>query len=211
MKRLISVLLALVLSSCVTNPARHLKQNDQDIVVGDDGSLKRGDEVLDEQDFYALVDDEGSAAAIEKTRAGGETFQMIGIPVTAVGVAAALGGVGLMYSQQNATSSSALDGYATYGLLLGGIIVASGGGYLIVDGRTKTMGVNRSFDVVHARASLEKGLYGATGATPEAVKSLVLAAADDRTTFCSVGGVGLKALVAKDEKNRGIRIAKHKK
>ncbi|MDP2344266.1 MAG: hypothetical protein Q8O67_25125 [Deltaproteobacteria bacterium] len=209
MQRLIAAhtaLALLALSSCVTNPARHLKENDKDIVVGEDGSLKRGDEVLDEQDFYDLVDDESSAAAIAKTRAGGETFQMIGIPVAAVGAAAALGGVGLMYTSQDSTNAGPETGYAIYGLLFGGILAATGGGYLIVDGRNKTLGAERSFDVVHARASLEKGLYGTSGATPEAVKALVLKAADDRTTFCSVGGVGLKPLVAKDEKGRGIRI-----
>ena len=157
---MLSLALSLALSgttSCVTNPARHLTPNDEELTV-DGATLKRGNAVIDEQDFYALTGDEASASEIEKSRAGGETFQAVGIPVAAVGVGLGVAGLFAFYRASNPEEGAVAgtyDGYIAYGLLFGGLAVTAAGGYLVVDGREAASGSRTIFDANHARASLE--------------------------------------------------------
>ena len=58
-------------ASCATNPARQLIDTDEDISVDDNGTFKRGDDVLDEQELYTLVHDAPSMQAVADVRAGG--------------------------------------------------------------------------------------------------------------------------------------------
>lgn len=205
---LVAVLVSFAAGACVSNPAKHLTPNDDELSV-DGNALKRGDAVIDEQDFYTLTGDEASAAEIEKARAGGETFQAIGIPVAAVGVGLAAVGLVAYYrvlNPEEGAVAGAYDGYIAYGLLFGGLAVTAGGGYLVVDGREAASGSRVIFDANHARASLEKGLYGGGGATAGNIKSLSWATSDGVDTFCSITGKALKPVVAKDEKGRNVRL-----
>src|SRR5581483_9523695 len=93
--KLISITLAPVLIAavgCATDPARHLVANDQDVEITPDGHFIRGNEHLDEEEFYALVGDQKATDHIKEDRAQGEMFQPLGIGVGVAGIGLAVGG-----------------------------------------------------------------------------------------------------------------------
>ncbi|HRI63565.1 MAG TPA: hypothetical protein PK156_04990, partial [Polyangium sp.] len=82
--------LAVFCSGCIKNPALGLTPNDVDPVVEENGSnrergLYRGEEKLDEQDFYSIVGDEKSTTAVKSSRSAGESKQTIGGVLIGVG------------------------------------------------------------------------------------------------------------------------------
>lgn len=63
-----TVCLAVCVSACATNPAKSLEPNGVDVKVNDDETpqgLFRGEEPLDEQDFYHLTADVESENAVK--------------------------------------------------------------------------------------------------------------------------------------------------
>src|SRR3954465_10371017 len=77
---------------CATNPARKLEPTDKDVELTPSGAFIRGDEHLDEEEFYTLVGDKKAVDKIHEDRAQGEMFQPLGIGVGVAGAAAAVGG-----------------------------------------------------------------------------------------------------------------------
>ena len=208
MKRQITtVVVLLTVTSCATNPARQLIATDQEVVIDDDGRFKRGDEIVDEQDFYALVRDAPSMQAVYDVRAGGERKQSFGAGSAIIG--GVVGGVGLAWFAGQARDFSGADVASVYGsyaaMGVGGLMLLAGG-WLVVSGRAEALGEARVFDVDHARASLERARYGDDGATPAIVKHLALSTATGAATFCSITGTALRALVAHDDKGRPVRL-----
>src|SRR5690348_4575586 len=92
MKKLAIATSITLLSACATGPARHLVANDQDVEITPDGHFIRGNEHLDEEEFYSLVGDQKATDHIKEDRSQGEMFQPLGIGVGVAGIGLAVGG-----------------------------------------------------------------------------------------------------------------------
>ena len=195
-------------AACATNPARQLPDTDQELRVEDDGTFKRADDILDEQEFYALAHDADAMQRVFDTREGGERKQGIGVGSVVIGGVVGAVGLGWFASQANDfNTASVAEIYGSYAVIGGGALLAVVGGYLFVNGRSEAVGETRVFDIEHARASLERSRYGDDGATTATVKQLALATESGGTTFCSITGARLRPVVAHDDKGRAVRLA----
>ncbi len=213
-------LIAVFCSGCIKNPALGLTPNDIDPVVDETGKnhnqrgLYRGDDQLDEQDFYHLVGDAESEKAIKTSRSSGETKQTIGGVLLGVGASVLVGSITLLVVQKGGVLGdkgfyeppTPYLGYIGLGL---GALGTYGGLSLIKSGKEKTSGKELIFPLKHAQASLEKAQYGAGGLKPENIRSLLLSAAEGRSSYCGNGGARLAPLVGKDEKGREVKLSRH--
>ncbi len=214
LSRLVPVALSAVVAvggACVTDPARHLEESGDDVEITPNGSFIRGDDHLDEEEFYSLVGDKESAEKIRAERAQGEMFQPVGVALGLTGAGMIVGGLGYYVVTTSGSNAKPIlggtgDTLVYYAAFFGGLAGAVGGGYLWYDGNQKASGKNRMFDVKHATASLESARYGSGGATQSTVASVELATKSGAQSFCTVGATALKPLVAKDEKGRNIKL-----
>ncbi|MFZ5443867.1 MAG: hypothetical protein ACOZQL_27935 [Myxococcota bacterium] len=227
---LTTFLLALLSTACATNPARGLTPNGIDPVIRfesgrSDATLEkhffdpekletgafRGDEKLDEQDFYAVIEDQPSLRAVSGSRGAGNVLQAFGIGLATLGYAtAAAFGVDLLLSKGGllvGEESPGLlprffdDGLAMYGGLLGGVVVGAVGLGLFFWGKEKTLGHPPVFKMKHAQQALETSLYGVGGLTPQSVVKLEL----KPTPFCATDPATVQ-LIARDAKGRVINL-----
>jgi hypothetical protein len=227
--RPLACLLAFAFAACATNPARGLTPNGVDPIIRfeagrTDERLEkdffdpekretgafRGDEKLDEQDFYAVIEDQESLRAVSGSRGAGNVLQGLGIGVATLGYAtAAAFGVDLLLSKGGLLVGEGEgllprffeDGLAMYGGLLGGVVVGAIGLGLFFWGKDKTLGHPPVFKMKHAQQALETSLYGAGGLTPQSVVKLELNA----TPFCATDPATVQ-LVARDAKGRAITL-----
>lgn len=189
----------LVLGSCVRNPAKHPAPNTQELRVESSARL-RGDEELDEQDWYYLAGDTASAKEIESKRSSGVTRQGIGATLIAIGVGIAAAGV---YSYFRADSLG-ISPYVGIGIGSVGGLTVVGGRQLVAGGRERVR-KHRWFDDAHALAALERGRYGAGGLTANAIAALDVT---EPTTFCPQG-TSINVKSAKDKDGNAIALEGH--
>ncbi len=201
-------LISVLAGGCVAvrNPARHPTPNDQEVMVKVD-ELYRGDEKLDEQDYYELAGDHESAAKIRKSRDRGEIRQSIGAFMFVTGVAFLAGG---LYAGKLASDGDTrLPSWVQWAASGGGLAVGYIGVLVRSGGKEAAAPTSRMFDASHAQRSLETGRYGAKGLTAESIKALVIATKDGKQQLCSYRGVELADLVAKDGAGHIIKLDDH--
>lgn len=212
-------LIAAFCSGCIKNPALGLTANDVDPVVEETykdraTGLYRGDDKVDEQDFYAIVGDIDSAKQIKAARSSGETKQTVGGVLIGVGAAVLAGTLALYILPKGGVlgDKGLFDPpspYLNYAGLLLGLGGTAGGLVLLRNGKEATSGKTLMFPLKHAQESLEKAQYGGAGLQPENIKSLMLTAIKGRSSYCGNSGIDLEPLVGKDEKGREIKLARH--
>lgn len=218
---LIAWCIATLATGCATNPAKNLEPNDVDVKVNDDETpqgLFRGDEALDEQDFYHLTGDVESEKAVNDSRSTGTTMQIAGVSLIAVGIATVAFVVGsLAFAPGGLAGEQGLVPqiwqadmpFIPYLIGAAGAGAIGGGSYLFGDGKAKTLGITPIFDLEHAQASIENGRYGPGGLKPENIASLSLKTADDKLTYCGSSGTVLAPITAKDSNSKIIKISHH--
>ncbi len=199
MRAVSPLLCVVILSGCVRNPAKHPSPNAQELRV-DSSARLRGDEELDEQDWYHLAGDTKSAKEIESKRSGGVTRQGIGATLIAIGVGIAAAGV---YSYFRADSLG-ISPYVGIGIGSVGGLTVVGGRQLVANGRERVR-KHRWFDDAHALAALERGRYGDGGLTANAIATLDVT---EPTTFCPQG-TSIDVKGAKDKDGNVIALAGH--
>lgn len=203
------LILAVFTSNCALNPARQLVPDEREVSI-EGKTFLRGDEQLDEQEFYALANDKASEEKVASSRGTAVTLQGLGLAGLIIGGLAAIAGFG-------ATALNELEVYkypeslgsAPMYIGIGGAIVAGLSGYLFGSQRKYANGTVRVFDVTHATHSLETSLYGEGGPQPTAVKEVFLETDSGALTFCSTSGAYVKPLTARDDKNRHMAVDLH--
>lgn len=218
MRALSLSIVVVFLTSCATNPAKHLEPNGADLRVStvDPVGLYRGDEKLDEQDFYELSGDTESLEAVKGSRSAGGVMQIGGASLVTVGVAAMAFGFlnglladGGVLGEKGLYPAGTIDGLVGYLIAGAGGLAVFGGGSLFVAGGNKVKGEPPVFDLKHAQAAIERGRYGEGGLKPENISSLVLTTTSAKASYCVRSGALVKPLAALDKNGKEIAIQEH--
>ena len=99
-----TILTAALLQSCAHNPARALSPNAEEVkVLEPDSSDKkkvptgfvRGEDPLDEQEFYSVIGDTASTTVVRSSRSMGSLLQSAGLAMLVTGVLAAASGLAM--------------------------------------------------------------------------------------------------------------------
>ncbi len=217
--RLLSLVVLFVwVASCATNPAKHLEPNGTDVRVNtvDPVGLYRGEEKLDEQDFYELSGDTESFDAVKSSRGAGGAMQIGGASLVTVGVVAMAFGFlnglladGGILGEKGLYAPGTIDGLTGYLIAGAGGLAVFGGGTLFTVGGNKVKGEPPVFDLQHAQAAIEKGRYGAGGLKPETISSLQLTTSSAKAAYCARSGALVKPLAALDTNGKEIAIQEH--
>ena len=107
--------------ACVTNPATRPSPNNVELAYVEDSDgapWRRGDEKLDEQDFYELAGDKPAVEEIKSHRASGVRKQTIGTIMMGIGIGV-LAGTAYAYTQRETLFE---DGEIPSWLLYGGVV-----------------------------------------------------------------------------------------
>jgi hypothetical protein len=218
MNRPITVFVALAFTACATNPARRITANDVEVVIHDEAdkpaaAFNRGDETLDEQEFYEAIGDTPSLEAVQSSRSRASLLQSLGVGIATVGIALGAGAFGTyLFSgttfsdQPPIVLSDDMRTLTMYGGIAG-IALAAAGIALTMAMGPKVRGDAFVFDTKHARARLEVGRYGEGGATPEVIHSLSFGDGNEGQPLCANGSLTLAPLVAKDDKGRMVKVS----
>lgn len=215
-------------SACVTNPARRISVTDQEVFVHDENGepaksaliseaapFARGDETLDEQEFYEAIGDTESFTKVRGSRTAGEVLQGIGFSLALIGLAAlaTFGATYLLSAQPDdemmkptLAIPDETRGALIYGVY-GGIGALVGGSALWFGMHGKSRGSKLVFPLSHARKQMEVARYGADGATPDDVKSLSFADGNVDDLLCAHGQLPLTGLVARDALGRQMKVS----
>ncbi len=231
---LVSLVCVTFISACVTNPARHLSPNDEEVqvreeldgaqetaMVDKDGDGKpdqelspyvRGTEALDEQEFYDVIGDTESAEKIRSSRSAGAALEGLGFGTMIVGILAAVVGAGLFFLSNDELMPPPFviedknRQYLLYGTL-GSVGVAALGGLLYGGMKPQARGDKKIFDLVHARRRLEISIYGENGATPDDIKSFTFGKGNESSRVCAGQTLTLAPVVALDARGRAMRVS----
>lgn len=227
-RTLSALLIVAFASACVSNPARRLTPNDEEITVNDKAStddtgqddgtprpFARGAEALDEEEFYTLIGDTASAEKVHSNRSTGVFKQGLGMTMLITGITALAAGFGVyLLSRPNEDGKAVIPLaeekrqyplYATYA----GLPLALGGGFLYGGNKDRARGVPMTFDLKHAQASLDRSLYGDQGASPADVKSITFSTSSGDSKLCSGGAALLTPVQARDTKGRLMKLEDH--
>ncbi len=220
-------MIGLLLTSCASNPARHLAPSAVDPVVRASErrsdkpyELVRGEEKVDEQDFYELVQDGASFDQVKSKRSAGSFFQGLGLTMIPIGAVSLAAGVAAWVLPKGGIlgDSGPLPqifpdslNFMPYVLAAVGLSFIGLGWWSYQDGVKDTTGAEFVFDQKHAQTSLEAFLYGPNGVQPDSVKTLELTSSDQSPpTFCSTGSTDVK-FVARDQRGRPIEIGRERR
>ncbi|MGE0402014.1 MAG: hypothetical protein AB7T06_35250 [Kofleriaceae bacterium] len=190
-------------SACVTNPAKHPSPTNVELAYDDaseDSPWRRGDEQLDEQDFYELAGDKPAVEEIEDHRASGVRKQTIGTVMMGIG-AAVLAGTAYAYLQRETLFE---DGEMPSWLLYGGAfttVLVGGGGWQIRKGGAEAVLEKPILSKGRAEEALMLARYGARTVGPGIVKAIEW---DAPATYCVAGGGEIGAFVLRDRGGRDI-------
>lgn len=222
-------LISFTLSACATNPARPITPNNEELFINDayensyepdpDGDgpkdtvspFYRGQDPLDEQEFYEAISDTESYDAVKGSRGAGFALQGVGFTVMSIGIAAALGLIGtyLLSDASNGTPTVAIPDeqrqYFLYGTYASAG-VALLGGLLGFGMKGKAVGAKRLFPLSHARQRLENHLYGPNGASPDDIKTVRFTGVGEGDELCFGGERGLTPLEALDARGQHMKI-----
>ncbi len=213
-------------AACAHNPARPIVVNDEEVQVHEESAdvpgetpgakpilFTRAADPLDEQEFYASINDTTSLDVVQSSRRTGSFLQGVGVGMAVIGfLAAAAGLAAFVLSNDSIFTPPPLaiaEDMRTLPLYggIGGAVLGAGGIGLIAAMAGKVRGDSLIFDLAHARHSLEVNLYGENGATPDDVKSLTFGEGDEGKRICAAGDLTLAPLVARDAKGRKMRVS----
>lgn len=171
--RILSALLTVSLTACVSNPARRLTPNAEEI----------------------FIREASGPEADGKPRPFGFGVYLLSRPNDAGKAVLAIPDERRQYAL-----------YATYA----GLPLTLLGGYML-GGKNKdrARGVPMTFSLEHAKASLDRSLYGESGASPSDIRELSFNAESGTTKLCASGDVLLTPLQALDSKGRKMRLDGH--
>lgn len=221
-----------MLNACAHNPARALEPNAEEVKVlePEDNRKKvpagftRGEDTLDEQEFYSVIGDTQSLSVVESSRSAGEIFQTLAVGLVVAGILTAASGLAMYWMSTNSdpTANSAdpaamsappilqlsqQTSMVPLAVAIGGGVMTAGGFSLFAVGKPKALGSSMLFDFAHAQGSLEKSLYGDKGLSPDFIRKVSFSTEDGVARMCSAGETRLTALEATDEKGRQVRIS----
>jgi hypothetical protein len=191
--------IAVVVAGCVPNPARYPAPSTQDISFTSEGDrlrYQRGDEELDEQDYYMLLGDKKAEAEVRSHRASGVRRQSIGTLLMALGVGVT---AGTLFTYRNDPDRPSWINYAGF---TAGAIGFAGGQQLRRAGRRRVQ-ERPILDAERAQVAINMHRYGVATIGPGIVKSIELGKA---RTYCGAAGARLPPLVARDKAGREIDL-----
>lgn len=219
-RSLLSSFIAVVFAtSCATNPAKNLEPNGVDLTVNANVQpvgLYRGEEQVDEQDFYRLAGDTESYEAVKASRGAGSAMQIGGMSLITVGALAVAFGFlnglfadGGVLGEKGLYPKDAIGGLTGYLIAGAGGVGIAGGAWMFAAGGSKVRGEPPVFDLNHAQASLETGRYGAGGLSPEHITSLELTTNTGVASYCALSGAVVKPLVGRDKDGKDVSLQRH--
>lgn len=194
-------------TGCISNPAKHPTPNDQEISFkGDAGDYHylRGDEELDEQDYYMLLDDKKAEDEVASYRASAVRSQGIGAVLMGIG-AGIVGATLFAYIKKDQLGE--LPQWVTYTGVTGGAILFTGGQQLRSGGKERVL-KKRVLDAERAEIAINMKRYGVATIGPGIVKKVIFGD-DTGQKYCGAAGAALSPLVAKDLGDRTLDLAGH--